>query len=89
MGLPWWLSGKESACQYKMPGFDSWVLKIPWRRKWQPTLVFLPGKSPGWRSLVGCSPWGCKRVRHDLATQQQLLLLLLSRFSRVRLCVTP
>ena len=31
---------------------------MPWRRKWQPTLVFLPGKSHGWRSLVGCSPWG-------------------------------
>ena len=31
-----------------------------WRRKWQPTLVFLPGKSHGWRSLVGCSPWGHK-----------------------------
>ena len=31
-----------------------------WRRKWQPTPVFLPGKSHGWRSLVGCSPWGCE-----------------------------
>jgi len=29
-----------------------------WRRKWQPTPVFLPGESHGWRSLVGCSPWG-------------------------------
>ena len=34
--------------------------KIPWRRKWQPTVVFLPGESHGWRSLVGYSPWGCK-----------------------------
>ena len=33
---------------------------IPWRRKWQPTLVFLPGKASGWRSLVGDSPWGRK-----------------------------
>ena len=32
----------------------------PWRRKWQPTLVSLPGKSHGQRSLVGYSPWGCK-----------------------------
>ena len=40
--------------------FDSWVRKIPWRRKWQPTPVFLPGKSHGWRSLAGYSPWGCK-----------------------------
>ena len=35
------------------PGFDSWVGEIPWRRKWQPTLVFLPGESHGQRSLVG------------------------------------
>ena len=41
-------------------GFNPWVGKISWRRKWQPTLVFLHGKSHGWRSLVGYSPWGCK-----------------------------
>ena len=35
-----------------------WVRKIPWRRKWQPTPVLLPGKSHGWRRLVGYSPWG-------------------------------
>ena len=40
-------------------------------RKWQPTLVFSPGKSHGQRSLAGCGPWGHKRVRHDLATKQQ------------------
>ena len=40
--------------------FDLWVGKIPWRRKWQPTPVFLPGKSHGQRSLSGYSPWGCK-----------------------------
>ena len=49
--------------------FDPWVGKIHWRRKWHPTPVFLPGKSHGQRSLVGYSPWGCKRVRHDLATK--------------------
>ena len=37
-----------------------WVGKIPWRRKWQPTPVLLPGKFHGRRSLVGYSPWGCK-----------------------------
>jgi len=37
---------------------DPWVWKIPWRRKWYPTPVLLPRKSHGWRSLVGCSPWG-------------------------------
>ena len=41
-------------------GFDPWVRKIPWRRKWQPIPVFLPGKSHGWRRLAGYSPWGCK-----------------------------
>ena len=38
--------------------FDPWVGKIPWRRKRQPTTVFMPGKSHGRRSLVDCSPWG-------------------------------
>ena len=42
-GLPWWLSGKESTCNTS--GFDSWVGKSAWRRKWQHTPVFLPGKS--------------------------------------------
>ena len=42
------------------PGFDLWVGKIPWRRKWQPTPVLLPGKSHGQRSLVGYGPWGHK-----------------------------
>ena len=41
-------------------GFDPWVGKGPWRRKWQPTPVFLPGKSCGKRNLVGYSPWGLK-----------------------------
>ena len=45
MGLPRWLSGKESACQGRERGFDSWVGKISWRRKWPPTPVFLPGES--------------------------------------------
>ena len=44
-GLPRWLRGKESICQCERPGFDPQVGKIPWRRKWQPTLVFLSGKS--------------------------------------------
>ena len=44
-GLPWWLSGKEPTCQCRRPGFDPWVGKIAWSRKWQSTTVFLPGKS--------------------------------------------
>ena len=43
--LPWWLSGKESSCQCRRSGFDPWVRKILWWRKWQPTSIFLPGKS--------------------------------------------
>ena len=47
---------KESACQCKRHRFDPWVWKIAWRRKWQPTLLFLPEKSHGQRSLMGYSP---------------------------------
>ena len=71
--LPWWLSVKESTCQLKerrVP-FHHWVRKIPWRRKCQPTPVFLPGKSRGQKRLVGYSPQSCKRVGHDLATKQR------------------
>ena len=50
--------GKESACQYRRCGFDPWVGKFPWRRKWLPTPVFLPGKSHGQRSLAGYSAVG-------------------------------
>ena len=58
-------SGKESACQCRRRrrcGFDPWVGKIPWRRKWQSTPVFLPGKAHGQRSLMGYSPWGHKET---------------------------
>ena len=58
--------GKES-CLHR---FDPQVRKIPWRRKWQPTLVFLPRKSQGQRSLVGYSPQGCK----ESDTTKQLTL---------------
>ena len=70
-GLPLWLSGKESTCQCKRHSFNPWVGKIPWRRKWQPTSTYLPGKSHGQRNPVGYSPWGHKRVRQDLTTKQQ------------------
>ena len=52
-------SGKEPTCQcrrHKRHGFNPWVRKIPWRRAWQPILVFLPGESHGQRTLVGYSP---------------------------------
>ena len=58
-GLPAGANGKELTCQcrrHKRFRFDPWVGKIPWRGKWQPTPVFLPGKSHGQRSLAGYSP---------------------------------
>ena len=90
-GLPRWLSGKESACQCSRPRrlrFDPWIRKIPWRRKWQPTTVFLPGKSHGQRILVATvhgvteswsqlSNWACTlsyltRVSRSLAQPVQV-----------------
>ena len=56
--FPRWLSGKESACQCRRWRFDFCVGRVLWRRKWQPTSVYLPVKSHGQRSLAGCSPWG-------------------------------
>ena len=69
--LPWLLSSKESTSLQEMRA-QSWVKKILWRRKRQPTPVFLPGKFQGQRSPVNWSPWGQKIVRHNLATKQQL-----------------
>ena len=69
MGVPRRLSGKEPAWQCRRLGFDPWVRKIPWKRKWQPTPVLLPGKSHGRRNLAGYTPWGHKRVGHNLATK--------------------
>jgi len=58
MDFPGGANDKEPICQcrrHRRPGFSPWIGKIPWRRTWQPTPVFLPGKSRGPRSLVGCS----------------------------------
>ena len=63
LGLSWWRSDKESTCQCRRCGFDPWFRKIPWRRKWQPTPVFLPGEFQGQKSLAGYSPWRSQRVR--------------------------
>ena len=61
--------GKVSAC--RRHGFNPWVGKIPWRREWQPTPVFLAGESHGQRSLAGYSPWDHK----ELDTTEWLTLL--------------
>ena len=63
-GFSRWFSGKELACQcrrLRRHGFDPWPGKIPWRKKWQPTPVFLPGKHHGQRSLAGYRPWDHKQ----------------------------
>ena len=76
-GLPRWQGGKESAWQCRRRrrcGFSPWVRKSPWRRKWQPTPVFVSGKFHGQRSLAGYSPWGfkesdtCVRARTHIHT---------------------
>ena len=59
--------GKSVCLQCGRPGFNPWVGKIPWRRKWQSTLVFLPGESHGQGSLVGYSPWD--RKESDMTEQ--------------------
>ena len=89
-GLPGGASGKEFVCQcrrHKRCGFNPWVGKIPWRRRWQPTLALLPGESHGQKSLAGHSPrvtkrhdrgnlarthsQGCTSVRLQLTAQNQ------------------
>ena len=52
--------GKVSAYNVSRPGFNPWVREMPWRIKWHPTPVPLPGISRGWRSLAGFGPWGHK-----------------------------
>ena len=62
-GLPRWHSVKRLTWQcrwHRKRGFHLWVRKFPWSRKWQPTLVFSPGKFHGQRSLAGNSPWSFK-----------------------------
>ena len=63
------LSDKESAGQFRKcrrHKFDPWVRKTPWKKKWQPTDIFLPGKFHEQRKLAGYSPWSHK-VRHSWA----------------------
>ena len=65
MGFPGGSVVKESACQCrrrKRRGFDPWLGKIPWRRKWQPTPVSLPRTVSGQKSLEGYSPWSRKEL---------------------------
>ena len=89
-GFPGGATGKELTCQcriHKKCGSDPWVGKLPWRRAWLPTPVFLPGESP-WTEAPGrLLSIGSQRVGHNWATKHStnvtfvLLILILVRFS--------
>ena len=85
LGFPGGSEDKASA-QNAGNKFDPWAGKIPWRRKWQPTRVSLPGKSLLQRSLVGCSPRG----RKESGTTEQLTrhtsTLLSTKITSGRIC---
>jgi len=66
-GFPGGSDSKESACNVG----DPWIGKIPWRREWQPTTVFLPGAFHGQMTLAGYSPHGCKEA--DMTEQLTLV----------------
>ena len=68
--LLWWLRWWGIFLLCRRPEFDPWVEKIPWRREWLPTLIFLPGKLRGQRNLVGYSVGGPK----ELDTTEKLTL---------------
>ena len=76
-----WFMSSFKLLQIFPPNFQSiywkksaykWTYEVQRRRQWQPTPVLLPGKSHGWWSLVGCSPWGSLWVIHDWATSLSL-----------------
>ena len=74
MGILQWLREYTVCLQCRRPRFE--VRKIPWRREWLPTPVFLPGEFHGQRSLVGCSPWSHKESH----TTEQVTLSLFSLY---------
>ena len=80
-GVPWtqsviprWVSGKESVCQCRTCRFNPMVGKIPWRRKWQPTSVFLPGIFHGEES-GGLQSMRSQSIRHNLVTEHACMPL--------------
>jgi len=83
MCFPGASDNKEFACLGR-PRFDPWVQKIPWRREWQPTPVFLSGEFLEERNLTGYSPWGHKESgtteQLNYFTLPSLCLMILSKF---------
>ena len=77
-GFPGGTSGKEPTCQcrrHKRPEFDLWIGRIPWRRKWKPTPVFLPEESHGQKSLAGYGPGGRKELDTTEVTDRRTVSL--------------
>ena len=76
-------AGKESTCttgdglQCRRLGFDPWVRKMPCRRKWQPTLIFLPGKPHGQKSPVGYSLGDCEESDTTVTNWSKVVLIFL------------
>ena len=80
---PMALQVKNLQCRScRSQGFDLWVSKIPWRRKWQPTPVFLPGESHGQRRLAGYNPWGREEsdTTEHICTMTTVLFSISSQF---------
>ena len=83
---------KNHACQCRRGRFDPWVWKIPWRRAWQPTPVFLPEKPHGQRRLAGYSPWGHKESDMTEATNTHtvwLLVCIVPLIYQDSICISP
>ena len=84
MALPAGSDGKESVCIAGDSGLIPGLGRFPWRREWLPTLLFLPGKLQGQRSLAGYSPWGCKELD---TTETDTFTLIMD--SCTPLCLAP
>ena len=71
LGFLQWLRWEKIHLQCRRPGFNPWLGKIPWRRAWQPTPVFLPGQSPWTEEPGGLQSMGSQRVGHNWETKQK------------------
>ena len=84
-GLLWWLSSKEPVCNAgdtEDMGSVPDLGKILWSRKWEPTPVFLSGKSQGQRNLLGCSPGGCEESDMTEHARTHIIIIQLWKWSQ-------
>ena len=84
--FPWWL--RRICLQCRRPGFNLWVGKILWRRKWQPTPVFLPGESPWTEEPGRLQSMGSQRIGHNWATKMHVHRGLLTNEAETQEVVT-